>query len=76
MGTGRDLAHHPFARHGWPCQAHCDAQTRIDGGAKVRFRWNDYRDGTRQKTAAIEADEFNHRFLIHVLPAAAVILVF
>jgi hypothetical protein len=35
---------------------------------KVRFRWKDYRDGNRQKTMTLEADEFIRRFLIHVLP--------
>ena len=39
----------------------------IDDG-KVRFRWKDYRDGNRQKTMALAADEFIRRFLIHVLP--------
>jgi hypothetical protein len=39
----------------------------MDGG-KVRFRWKDYRDGNRQKTMTLEAEEFICRFLIHVLP--------
>jgi hypothetical protein len=39
----------------------------IDNG-KVRFRWKDYRDGNRQKTMTLAADEFIRRFLIHVLP--------
>ena len=39
----------------------------IDNG-RVRFRWKDYRDGERQKTMTLEANEFIRRFLIHVLP--------
>jgi hypothetical protein len=39
----------------------------IDDG-KVRFRWKDYRDGSRQKTMTLKAEEFIRRFLIHVLP--------
>jgi len=39
----------------------------MDNG-KVRFHWKDYRDGSRQKTMTLEADEFIRRFLIHVLP--------
>src|SRR4029077_14446525 len=35
---------------------------------KVRFRWKDYRDGNRQKTMTLAAEEFIRRFLIHVLP--------
>lgn len=35
---------------------------------KVRFRWKDYRNGNRQKTMSVQADEFIRRFLIHVLP--------
>ena len=35
---------------------------------KVRFRWRDYRDGNRQKTMSLQAEEFIRRFLIHVLP--------
>ena len=35
---------------------------------KVRFRWKDYRDDSRQKTMALAAEEFIRRFLIHVLP--------
>jgi Putative transposase len=35
---------------------------------KVRFRWKDYRDDSRQKTMALAAEEFMRRFLIHVLP--------
>jgi hypothetical protein len=35
---------------------------------KVRFRWKDYRDDSRQKTMILEAGEFIRRFLIHVLP--------
>jgi hypothetical protein len=39
----------------------------MDNG-KVRFRWKDYRDSSRQKTMTLEAGEFIRRFLIHVLP--------
>jgi hypothetical protein len=39
----------------------------MDDG-KVRFRWKDYRDANRPKTMALKAEEFIHRFLIHVLP--------
>jgi hypothetical protein len=39
----------------------------IDDG-KVRFHWKDYRDGNRQKTMTLAADEFVRRFLLHVLP--------
>jgi hypothetical protein len=39
----------------------------IDHG-KVRFRWKDYRNGNRQKTMTLAADEFIRRFLLHVLP--------
>jgi len=35
---------------------------------KVRFRWKDYRDGSRQKTMTLQGGEFIRRFLIHVLP--------
>ena len=39
----------------------------IDEG-KVRFRWKDYRKGSRQKTMTLAAGEFIRRFLLHVLP--------
>jgi hypothetical protein len=39
----------------------------IDEG-KVRFHWKDYRNGNRQKTMTLAADEFIRRFLRHVLP--------
>jgi hypothetical protein len=39
----------------------------MDNG-KVSFRWKDYRDGDRQKTMALDGEEFIRRFLIHVLP--------
>lgn len=39
----------------------------IDGD-RVRFRWKDYRDGSRQKTMSLQGGEFIRRFLIHVLP--------
>jgi hypothetical protein len=35
---------------------------------RVQFRWKDYRDGNRQKTMTLGADEFIRRFLLHVLP--------
>ena len=35
---------------------------------KVRFRWKDYRNGNRQKTMTLAANEFIRRFLLHVLP--------
>jgi hypothetical protein len=38
------------------------------GEGKVRFRWKDYRNGGRQKTMTLAADEFIRRFLLHVLP--------
>ena len=34
----------------------------------IRFRWRDYRNGNRQKTMTLTADEFIRRFLFHVLP--------
>ena len=36
---------------------------------KVRFRWKDYADGGKQKTASLEAHEFIRRFLQHVVPS-------
>jgi hypothetical protein len=39
----------------------------MDDG-EVRFRWKDYRDGSRQKTMTLDGGEFIRRFLIHVLP--------
>jgi hypothetical protein len=36
---------------------------------RVVFRWKDYRDGSRQKTMTLHADEFIRRFLLHVLPS-------
>jgi hypothetical protein len=39
----------------------------MDNG-KVRFRWKDYRDGSRPKTMTLDGAEFIRRFLIHVLP--------
>lgn len=35
---------------------------------EVRFRWKDYRDGSRPKTMTLDGTEFIRRFLIHVLP--------
>jgi Putative transposase/Transposase zinc-binding domain len=37
-------------------------------GARIRFRWKDYRRGKNQDTMILAADEFIRRFLIHVLP--------
>ena len=34
----------------------------------VTFQWRDYRDGNKQKTMRITADEFIRRFLTHILP--------
>ena len=39
----------------------------LDEG-KVRFHWRDYRNGNRQKTMTLAADEFIRRFLLHILP--------
>src|ERR1700709_2411488 len=39
----------------------------MDDG-KVRFRWKDYRDDSRQKTMTLDGGEFIRRVLIHVLP--------
>jgi hypothetical protein len=36
--------------------------------SKVSFRWKDYRDDYRQKTMALDGEEFVRRFLVHVLP--------
>ena len=43
---------------------------RIKGvtGGKVTFAYRDRRDGNRKKEAALAADEFIRRFLLHVLP--------
>lgn len=35
---------------------------------EVRFRWKDYRDGSRCKAMALAAEEFIRRFLLHILP--------
>ena len=35
---------------------------------QVRFRYKDYRDGSRSKTMTLDAVEFLRRFLLHVLP--------
>jgi hypothetical protein len=39
----------------------------MDNG-KVRFRWKDYRDDSRQKTMTLDGGGFIRRFLIPVLP--------
>ena len=38
----------------------------------VRFRWKDYAHGKRVKTMTLPAEEFLHRFLLHVLPGGFV----
>jgi hypothetical protein len=35
---------------------------------KIRFRWKDYRQESRQKVMTLDGGEFIRRFLIHVLP--------
>ncbi|MFQ5750229.1 MAG: transposase, partial [Planctomycetota bacterium] len=35
---------------------------------KVRFRWKDYAQGSRQRTMSLDAVEFVRRFLLHILP--------
>jgi Putative transposase/Transposase zinc-binding domain len=35
---------------------------------QVRFRWRDYRAGSKSKVMTLNADEFIRRFLLHVLP--------
>lgn len=35
---------------------------------QVRFKWRDYKDGSKWKVMSISAEEFIRRFLIHVLP--------
>ncbi len=35
---------------------------------RVTFSYKDYRDGGKKKTMTLTADEFIHRFLLHVLP--------
>lgn len=37
-------------------------------GERVRFKYKDYRDGDRDKTMELDADEFLRRYLLHVLP--------
>ena len=37
-------------------------------GEHVRFRWCDYADSDKVKVMRLDADEFNRRFLLHVLP--------
>jgi hypothetical protein len=36
---------------------------------QVRFRWRDYRDGSKVKDMQLDAAEFIRRFLLHVLPS-------
>lgn len=35
---------------------------------KVTFKWNDYRDGNKDKLMTLDAAEFIRRFLLHILP--------
>jgi hypothetical protein len=35
---------------------------------RISFRWKDYRHHDKQKVMTLGADEFIHRFLLHVLP--------
>lgn len=35
---------------------------------KVTFKWKDYKHGRRLRTMTLEAVEFIHRFLLHILP--------
>lgn len=35
----------------------------------VQFKWKDYRDGNKQKTMTLDAQEFVRRFMMHVLPS-------
>jgi Putative transposase/Transposase zinc-binding domain len=48
-----------------------DRLLSLDNG-EVTFRYKDYKDGNRQKTMALDADEFIRRFLLHVLPSGFV----
>jgi len=41
-------------------------------GDRVSFRWKDYAHGSKQKVMTVSADDFLHRFLIHVLPRGLV----
>jgi Putative transposase/Transposase zinc-binding domain len=40
--------------------------------SQVTFRWRDSRDGNKQKLLTLDAIEFIHRFLLHVLPSGFV----
>jgi len=44
-----------------------DRLVRLEDG-KVTFRWKDYRQENKQKLMTLKAEEFNRRFLLHVLP--------
>jgi|ERR1051326_4471833 hypothetical protein len=39
---------------------------------QVTFRWRDSADGNQQKVITLEAVDFIHRFLLHVLPSGFV----
>jgi hypothetical protein len=40
----------------------------LDHGV-VRFRWRDYRDGSKNKILALKAEEWIRRFLMHIVPS-------
>jgi hypothetical protein len=46
------------------------SERRITGfdGERVTFTYRDYRDGDREKSMELPADEFLRRYLLHVLP--------
>jgi hypothetical protein len=46
------------------------SERRITGfdGERVTFTYKDYRDGDREKSMELPADEFLRRYLLHVLP--------
>ena len=37
---------------------------------EVSFKWRDYKDGSKEKTMTLTANEFIRRFLLHILPPA------
>jgi hypothetical protein len=39
---------------------------------RVSFRWRDYAHDGKKKVMTVSADEFLHRFLLHVLPKGLV----
>ena len=67
----------PFAgpQHVIQYLAHYTHRVAISNGrllglenGEVTFRWRDSAHGNKQKTMALDAVEFMHRFLLHVLP--------